>query len=56
MGSLKKGEIKKLIKEYLIDEELVLEEEEEMSQPSTNLLELKRLEFQEQEKERERFS
>jgi len=52
-GSLKKGEIKKLIKEYLIDEELVLKEDEEMSQPSANLLERKHLEFQEREKERE---
>ena len=49
----KKGEIKKLIKEYLIDEELVSKDEE---QPltSANLLELKRLEFQERERERER--
>ena len=50
---MEKGEIKKLIKEYLIDEELVPEEDEEMSRPSANLLELKRLEFQEREKERE---
>ena len=51
-SSQKKGEIKKLIKEYLIDEELV-PEDEELSLPSTGLLELKRLEFQEREKERE---
>ena len=47
-----KREIKKLIEEHLIDEELV-PEDEELPLPSTGLLELKHLEFQEQEKERE---
>ena len=48
-SSQKKGEIKKLMKEYLIDEELV-PEDEGLPLPSTGLLELKRLEFQEEEK------
>ena len=49
----KKGDVKKLIRQYLIDEELVPEEETETIVPSTAMLELKRLEFQEKEKERE---
>ena len=51
-SSQNKGEIKKLIKEYLIDEELV-PKDKELPLPSTGLLELKLLEFQEREKERE---
>ena len=51
-SSQEKGKIKKLIKEYLINEELV-PEDEELPLPSTGLLELKHLEFQEREKERE---
>ena len=50
--SQKNGEIKKLIKEYLIDEELV-PKDEELLLSSTGLSELKRLEFQEREKKRE---
>ena len=49
----KKGDVKKLVQDNLIDEELVPEEEIESLEPSTTLLELKRLEFQEREKERE---
>ena len=49
----KKGEIKRLIWDYLTDEELVPEEETESLGSSNTLLELKRLEFQEREKERE---
>ena len=45
----KKGDVKKLVQEYLIDEVLVPEEETESLEPSTALLELKRLEFQERE-------
>ena len=48
----KKGEINKQLKECLIDEELVAKDEEQ-SIASTSILELKRLEFQEREKERE---
>ena len=51
-SSQRKREIKKLIEEHLIDEELV-PEDEELPLLSTGLLELKYLEFQEQEKERE---
>ena len=50
-SALKKGEIKKLIKEFLMDEELV-PEDEGLSVSSSGLLELKRLEFEEREKER----
>ena len=49
----KKGDVKKLIRQYLIDEELVPEEEGEPIVSATAMLELKRLEFQEKEKERE---
>ena len=53
-GSLKKGEIKKLITVYLIDEELVPKEDGEGQLPDDfSTLELKRLEFQEREKARE---
>ena len=53
-GSMKKGEIKKLITVYLIDEELVPEEDREGQLPDdSSTLELKHLEFQEREKARE---
>ena len=55
-GSVKKGEIKRLITVYLIDEELVPEEDAEEQLPvnvDCSTLELKRLEFQEKEKARE---
>ena len=53
-GTMKKGEIKRLITVYLTDEELV-PEEDTVSLPATvdsSTLELKRLEFQEKEKAR----
>ena len=55
-GSMKKGEIKRLITVYLIDEELVPEEDAEEQLPvnvDSSTLELKHLEFQEKEKARE---
>ena len=55
-STIKREELRKLISEYLVDEELVPEDELDDS-PSppvdANLLELKRLEFQEREWERE---
>lgn len=49
-GSMKKGEIKRLLIDYLIDEELVPEDEERSPVTvDSNTLELKRLEFQERE-------
>ena len=56
VGSMKKGDIKRLITTYLIDEELVPEEDIEgqlSSSVDSSSLELKRLEFQEQEKARQ---
>ena len=56
VSSMKKGEIKRLITTYLIDEELVPEEDIEgqlSSSVDSSSLELKRLEFQKQEKARE---
>ena len=53
-GSMKKGEIKKLLIDYLIDEELVPEDEEHSPVTvNSNTLELKCLEFQERESARE---
>ena len=50
---MKKREIKWLITVYLVDEELVPEEDVEEQLPDNVALELKRLEFQEKEKARE---
>ena len=53
-GSMKKGEIKRLLVDYLINEELVPEDKEHSPVTvDSNTLELKRLEFQERESARE---
>ena len=55
-ASMKKGEVKRLLVEFLIDEEIIPEDEENsgvMALSNENELELKRLELQDKEKERE---
>ena len=55
-ASMKKGEVKRLLVEFLIDEEIIPEDEENSSVTplsNENDLELRRLELQDKEKERE---
>jgi len=47
---MRKGDVRKLVSDHLVDENIVLEEEVEKSRDS---LEMKRLEWQEKEKEQE---
>ena len=55
-ASMKKGEVKRLLIEFLIDEEIIPEDEENSGiapLSNKNELELRRLELQDKEKERE---
>ena len=51
--SVSKGELKKLVLDYLVEEELIAEAEFTDELKGQQLLELKRLEFQERERARE---
>ena len=55
-GSKKKGEIKRLLIDHLIDEEIIPEDEVDITSiqgTDENMLELRRLELQDREKERD---
>ncbi|XP_065893824.1 uncharacterized protein [Dysidea avara] len=49
--SMRKGDVKKLVSNYLMDENIVSDDEEAIEE--SNLIEMKRLELQEKERERE---